>query len=449
MDKLLFLSLTALLLALPIMGWAQQGGEGAETRQAEEHTSTDSLEDELDRLETELGEDASEPAESTSASSRTASRAAGAIQSMNPNISFILDTAFAWFSDPDSVDLRGGHDPQQLGFNLQGLELAVSAAIDPYVRFDSAVLFSLFGVEIEEAYGTTLALPAQLQMRFGQYKTEFGRLNPTHMHSWAFVTQPLVNAKFFGGESLRGLGVELSQLVLWMPGTFQWTVSAQNVVGEATGRSFVPTNDEVQDLLDLTLTARAEEFVALSNNLDLLVGASYAVGKNKSGRDNITEIYGTDLYLKWNSRTSGGRSQVGWQTEAMVRRRQIPNGVLEDFGMYSRIRWRPGRFWGAGLRYEYVSGVDPTGEDSSLFGGSLLGDSGPVGVVDPLDPDWTEARQRGAVQASYYPSHFSRLRLQYSLDYLPFREGSDLDELNHMIFLQADLVSGAHGAHGY
>jgi hypothetical protein len=362
---------------------------------------------------------------------------------MNPDISFILDSAFTWYDD--KPDLRGGHDPSGIGFNLQGLEMALSADVDPYFRFKSAVVFSLFGLEIGETYGETTSLPYQLQLKAGQFKTNFGRTNPTHMHTWSFVTQPLVLSKFFGGEGLRGMGVELSQLVLPMPGTFRWYLSVQNVSGAATGRSFAPTSSDIKELQDLTATARVEEFVPLSPNWDLLTGLNYAVGRNKTGKDNLTEVFGPDVYLKWRNRTSGGRSLVGWQTELFVRRRQIPDGVLEDFGGYSEVHWRPDRYWGAATRYEYVSGIDPRGEDSSFFGGSILGESGPENVADPMDPNWTRGRHRGAVQLSYYPSHFSRVRLQYSLDHRPYSD----DEFSNMVFCQLEFVTGAHGGHAY
>ena len=55
--------------------------------------------------------------------------------------------------------------------------------VDPYFRFDSNLVFSQFGVEIEEAYATTLDLPANLQVRAGQFLTRFGRINATHPHA--------------------------------------------------------------------------------------------------------------------------------------------------------------------------------------------------------------------------------------------------------------------------
>src|SRR5690554_692253 len=351
-----------------------------------------------------------------------------ALQSMNPDIAFTLDLAGAWFSD--EPDLRGGHDPRNFGFNLQGLELAVGSDVGPYFRFDSAIAFHLGGVEIEEVYASTLALPAQFQARVGQFNTRFGRLNPTHLHQWSFVDQNLVNGKFLGGEGLRGLGAELSQLAVWMPGTFRWYVAVQNLSGGATGRSFVPQSSDIESFGDLTVSARVEEFVELSSNWDFLLGLSYANGRNKSGRDNRSEIYGADTYLKWRPRSEGGQSEVGWQTEFMLRRRQLPGEVLQDFGIASWVQWTINRRWATAIRGEYVSTVDSD-------------------TPDPLDAEWSEDRQRAAAQISFSPSHFSRLRLQYGLDHMPYRDASTQDRWVQMVLLQAEFSIGAHGAHTY
>lgn len=416
----------ALCLVAPDSLFAQSTPSSTEddTAQGQER----SLEAELEALEAEVY-DTPAPADSAlalpSGAPTAASVGAAALQSMNPDISLILSLAGAWFSD--EPDMRGGHDPSNFGFNLQGLELAVGSDVGPYFRFDSALVFYQGGVEMEEAYASTLALPAQFQARAGQFKTRFGRLNSTHLHQWNFVTQSLLNAKFLGGEGLRGLGAEVSRLALWVPGTFRWYLAAQNISSGATGRSFAPSSSDIETFSDLTVTARAEEFVELSSNWDLLFGLSYANGVNKTGRDNRTEIYGADTYLKWRPRTEGGRSQVGWQTEFMLRRRQVPGTVLQDFGVSSWVQWTINKRWATAIRGEYISAVDS----------------------DPLDPEWNEDRQRAEAQVSFAPSHFSRLRLQYGLDHMPYRAGTSDDEWVQMVLLQAEFSVGAHGAHSY
>lgn len=119
-------------------------------------------------------------------------------------MSLILDVAAAWFSQPG--EQLGAHDPQDTGLTFQQLEWHASANVDHLLRFESNLVFSRFGVEVEEAYVRTLSLPGGLQMRAGQFLIPFGRLNPSHPHSWNFLDQALVSGKFFGGEGSRGLG---------------------------------------------------------------------------------------------------------------------------------------------------------------------------------------------------------------------------------------------------
>ena len=159
--------------------------------------------EELAAINASLAADA--PAESTQAVQST-----GGAASANPDISLILDVAGAYFSD--TPQMTGGHDPNHTGVTLQQLEMHIASSVDPYFKFDANLVFAQFGVEVEEAYFTTFALPANLRARGGQFLTPFGRINPTHPHSWSFLNQPLVNGKFFASEGSRGLGAELSWL---------------------------------------------------------------------------------------------------------------------------------------------------------------------------------------------------------------------------------------------
>ncbi len=430
---------------------AEEAANGEVDPQNPEVLAQDSVETELEELESEILDERDEadpdpsevgdPGEPEDAADDELRRLldesvatprvddASTAQSMNPDISVISDFAFAWFSD--EPDLVGGHDPVDHGFNVQGIELGIQSAIDPYFHFDSFIVFTLWGVEVEEAFGTTTALPANLQLRAGQYLTNFGRVNPTHLHAWNFVTQPLALGKFFGGEGLRGLGVELSQM-LPLPWLAEWYLSVQNIGGSSTGRSWLSTPGDVQQPTDLTLTGRLEQYWDLTSSLALLFGLSGVFGPNDTGRGNRSEVYGADLLLHWNPGDAGGHRTVGWQHEFLLRRRQTPGAadddegdVLQDFGGYSELYYSPSLFWRFAARYEYVAGVEN----------------------DDLDPDWDEDRQRIAANISYYPSHFSRIRLEYGVDFMPYR--TDLDELVHMGMLQLELVAGAHGAHDF
>ncbi len=346
---------------------------------------------------------------------------ARAVQSLNPDISFIADIAFAYFS-VDKPLMSGGHDPTKTGFNLQQLELAVGAAVDPYFRFDANIVFSQFGVEIEEVYATSLSLPWNLQLRAGQFLTRFGRVNNSHPHTWAFVDQTLVVGKFFGSEGNRGLGLELSWLAPLLPWYVELVGSVTDAAGAATARSFYGGTDlGVDGPGDFQYTAALKQFFPLSDNWSLFWGLSFASGPNPTGRDNRSEIYGTDLYIKYRPITHGSYTVVSLQAEYLLRRRQVPDDVLMDHGLYATLFYRFARRWAAAARYEFLTGVEG----------------------DYLDATWDGDRHRASANVTFWPTEFSRLRLQYGYDTPSWRPGY------HMLFLAMEFAVGAHGAHKF
>lgn len=341
-------------------------------------------------------------------------------QDMNPNISVIMDVAAAAFSsEPDQL---GGHDPKANGFNLQQLELAMGAPVDPFLRFDSNLVYSQFGVEIEEAYATSLMAPFDLQARVGQFLTRFGRLNASHPHSWEFVDQPLANGKFFGGEGNRGLGGELSWLAP-LPWYVELVGSLTDARGGATARSFWG-NDilSVRSPLDTQATASLRQFFPLGPDWSLAWGLNGATGPHGTGRFNRADLLGTDVYLKWRPLTGSTFYVLNWTTEAMTRRRQVPGGLLVDHGGYTSLFWRFAQQWGTALRYELVSGLPG----------------------DPLDPDWVGDRGRLSANLTFWPTEFSRFRWQVSMDRASWRP-----EPVYATFLTVETVTGAHGAHKF
>ena len=352
-------------------------------------------------------------------------RAQSMVGAMNPDISLILDVAGGWFS-VDKPMQTGAHDPSRTGFTLQQLEMHVFSAVDPYFQMEANIVFAEFGVEVEEAYARSMALPAGLQLRAGQFLARMGRLNPTHPHSWAFADQPLVNGKLLGSEGLRGLGTELSWLTP-LPWFAEVVVSTQMAGGACCARSFGGGNAQpVQTPFDLMQLVRLQQFFPLDTDWSVTWGLSAAVGPNPSGAgrlgSNRTDIFATDLYVRYRPVASRVRAALSWETEAMLRRRQVPGRLLSDWGVNSQLVWRYALRWEAGVRGEYVTGV----------------------VDDPLDPQWSGDRQRTTVQWTFYPSHFSRLRLQGSIDRPAWRS-----KPVYAAFVAMEVVIGAHGSHGF
>ncbi len=340
------------------------------------------------------------------------------MQKISLDIALTGDFALAWFS-ADNLQ-TGAHDPTKLGFNLQQLELYMGAAVDHIFRTDANLVFSLAGVELEEAYVTTLALPGGLQVRAGQFLSRIGRLNATHPHSWDFVDQPFVIGKMYGSEGNRGLGLEISWLTP-LPWYVEIVGSAQMSTSSASNRSFLNTENEITGFSDFLYTAAIKQFFAMGKQVGLFWGISAQFGPNNTGRGNRTNIYASDLHLKF-SPAKYPEMFIVLQAEIFLRTRQIPGDMLFDGAGYAELLWQINKFIGTAVRGEYGSGL----------------------LNDYLDPAWTKDRWRAAYQLTWTPSHFTRIRGQASVDIPKW-----LDKPIWALFLALEFTAGSHPAHNY
>lgn len=368
------------------------------------------------------------------------------------NISFdaILAAAASTSNDLGSLEV-GDHDPQQNGFNARNVELALDGAVDPFFEGFANIVFKLdnqneSSVEVEEAFGQTTSLPYGLQFKGGQFFTAFGRNNPMHPHTWDFVDAPLANGMLLGPDGLRGVGAQVAW-VIPVPFYAQALLAMQNGQG-GTGYSFRnpgnkgtfydrPTIERRTDgFSDLVFTPRLETSVDLTSTQTILAGLSAAFGPNDTGDNARTQIYGADLFYKWKpANAEGGWPFVKWQSEVMYRRFDAGRGLddafpvaetFNDWGAYSQVVWGFHKGWAAGLRGDFVHMFDST-------------------ITD--DPQ-RQSRYRISSNLSWYPSEFSKLRLQYNHDFLEstnFLPQGDEDSL----FFMYEISLGAHGAHKY
>jgi len=376
------------------------------------------------------GADAAADAASKPPPAEAAPSGGAGLQSFNPDLSVILDVAFAAFSDDTPIQ-QGAHDPKESGFTLQQVELSFSHNVDPYLRFDSNIVFNDEEVDVEEAYATSTALPYGLQARAGKFLTRFGRINPTHPHSWDFVDQPFAISRAFGGEGNRGLGVELSWLTP-LPWYVELVGSTTAAEGDETNRSFYgATHAGVHGVRDFEYVLAAKQFFDLSDNWSLLWGLSFASAPNDSGipvnRDESSQIYGTDLYLKYRPITYGSNTIVSLQAEYLQVRRHVPGDTLVDHNAYAYLFYRFAQRWATAARWEIGTPAE-----------------GSHGVVDTLDPEWTSDRQRVSANLTFWPSEFSRFRLQGSMDAPGWKP-----DPTWAVMLAGEFVVGAHGAHKF
>ena len=369
---------------------------------------------------------------------------------MNISLDGLFALAYSSARDLDHIEV-GDHDPQQRGFNARNVELAFDGAVDPYFEGFANIVFKLNNdneteVEVEEAFMQTTSLPFNLQLKAGQFFAAFGRLNPTHPHTWDFADTPLVNGLFLGPDGLRGVGAQGSW-TLPLPWYSQLIFASQNGRG-STGFSFrnpgdngmffdrITTDREARGLQDFVWVPRFENSFNLSDTQTVLAGVSGAFGSNETGANSRTQIYGADLLYKWkSSHAEGGFPFVKWQTEFMYRRFQAGHGAddsfpvaetFHDWGLYSQVLWGFKKGWVAGIRGDYVHMQD------SMF-------------TDDLD---RQSRWRLSANLTWYPTEFSKIRLQYNQDFLEENFFLSAREVES-IFLQWEFILGAHGAHKF
>jgi hypothetical protein len=427
------------------------------TRKLDELTKSQSAEAEKKKLEEELAADlAKNQPGSTARTTNTTSAPWSPTQPLTiaragsayMNISFdaLMDVGWSTTPDPSTFLQLGDHDPIKRGFSLRNAEISLDGAVDPYFKGFANIVLKLdknneTDIELEETYFQSTSLPANLQLKGGQFFANFGRQNPQHPHQWAFVDEPLILTRTFGPEGLRNLGAQIS----WLAPTPFYTEAFLGVLDGQGGTAFSFRNpgedsrfhgrttleQHLQGAGDLLYVPRIASSFELSDSQTLMVGASGAFGPNDTGTDRRTEIYGVDLYWKWKpANADAGFPFVSWQTEALYQHFaagadasvSLPAETLRDWGFYSQVLWGFKPRWVTGLRGEYVNGNNAADDANDVFRGE---------------------RTRISPNLTFYPSEFSKIRLQYNYEH------GELFGNEHSIWLQMEFLLGAHGAHKF
>lgn len=412
----------ALAVTLPAAADAASPAPAAATAAAED----------IDEIARALGAD-KQAAEAAQPEAPQAQAGAAGAAAFNPELSFVGDVAGAYFSDEPAQ--LGAHDPNHTGFTFRQLELGVRSNVDPYFRFESFIVFTAEGVEVEEAVAATTSLPANLQLRAGKFFTAFGRINNRHPHAWEFIDAPLVTATFFGMHGNGGVGVEPSVLV---PLPWYTEVVASVIEPDADAiEPFAVEDTEIERFDRLMYMTAVKQFWDLGSDWGLGLGVSGLQGPGPMLGDR-TYVGGVDMHLKYRP-VSGGddSSSVVLQGEWLGRRRTVADLVSRDSGYYAQLTYHWDRRWSAGVRTERLSAQSPVLE---LHEDEGEDEHGHTHVEVPGD----HARLREAVQLTFAPTEFSQLRLQQNRDRIPGR-----DEPLWGTMLNLEIAIGAHGAHSY
>ncbi|MDJ0766379.1 MAG: hypothetical protein QNJ97_25620 [Myxococcota bacterium] len=343
----------------------------------------------------------------------------------NPAISIILDVAGAFFSQEDRMH-QGGHAPNTNGPAIQGAELAASAAIDPFFRINAA--FGLYHLHLEEIFLTTTALPLNLQVRAGKFKSNIGRHNPTHLHMWHFVLHPLPNEYLFGAEGMALPGAEISVLL-----PLPWYVEAIGTLqlGEAGSFRTKPASQGDPGFDDFIYPLRLVQFFDPCDDLALQFGLNAVFGTSPSGPEvgNRTYAYGADIFYKWRPIGWGdtGYTYIAWTAEGWYRQVEVSLDLWKDAGGYSDLIFGLTKEWEIALRGEYWR--------------RIAGDTDNPAIQRD---NYGRNSIRASSAVSFMPTHFSRVRFQYTFEHV---KGFSND--THIALIQLEVSAGAHGAHRY
>jgi hypothetical protein len=305
-------------------------------------------------------------------------------------------------------DDAGAAEPNGLLF--QEAELAFASDVDPYFRANGIFSFSRegeeFGVEPEELYFETLALPV-VTLKAGKFYAAFGRHNQTHTHAFPFIDAPLIHQRVLGPEGLNDVGVSASALLPFLPWFGELTVQAFQGENENLFHSPSPN--------DAAGVARLKNLWDLSDDLTLEAGLNATGGANAYGTD--TTAWLGDLTFRWRPSEGGKYHSLIFSTEYLdADRRGNPDGERLA-GLASWVQYQFAERWWAQARGEWVGTARSEG---------------------------IPAERRQSALIAFAPSEFSLLRAQYDR-----HTGDALGRTEHRVTLQYNISIGAHPAHAY
>lgn len=382
----------------------------------------------------------------------------------NPAISFILDGRY---TDIDSSELElpgfqlgGEAGLPDNGFSTGHNELSISANIDDkfYGWMTSAIVYEAGETEfeLEEAYIETLQLGSGFTIKGGRFFSGIGYLNGIHDHAHDFADRPLVYDAIFGGHlvdtGLQARWVAPADIYL----SFGLEVTSgtefpggENEDGNNGLAFFVKTGGDINTSSSWQLGASYYQ-----SEFDVReAGGHHHGGEEEAGADNELlageiDVVGVDFVYKWAPKGNNKQTNFKFQAEYFVKNEDGVSEFVEgtdsaeaDYdgeqsGFYLQGVYQFMPHWRVGVRYDHLEADNSVTNfvGSGIDEDEFLEESGLGAEGDP---------NRSSIMLDYSPTHFSRIRLQYSqLD-------NGHEETNDIITLQYTMSMGSHGAHKF
>jgi hypothetical protein len=298
--------------------------------------------------------------------------------------------------------------------SLSEVEVAFQAVVDAYARADFFVAIGSEGAEVEEGFITFTSLPANLLLKAGKMRAQFGKLNTLHTHRLPSVDRSLVTDNLLGGdEGLSDAGLSLAYLAN-NPALFL------EFIGEVyRGESEVYQTSR-RGRLNYVGRVRAYRDLTEDKNLD--GGVSFSWGPTDVlSEDGVTppaeldkRLIGVDLTFRYRPLARAIYRRLNLRTELIwSEQERAADTPVNAFGYYVLGEYQFARRWYIGAR----------GDRS---GRALDGDAVDTG---------------GSVFLTFWPTEFSQIRGQYRRT--NYAEGVAGNEF----LFQFNFSIGAHGAH--
>lgn len=354
--------------------------------------------------------------------------ATGISRAFNPAIS--VNSLFAGMASSRTAPiwLEMGLDPK---LQYQEICLEMTSNVDVYLQSKAA--FSAEeneGVNVEEAYVTTLRLPVIL--RAGKMFNTFGQQNLYHLHHMPFAEPPMILKQVFG-HNLHEVGVEASYLV-----PLHWF--SDITAGILNGDNAYLFNSDRQS--DLGYLFHIDNLWDLSDEFAFRFGGSYLTGK--SGQEipdglwtdlknqrMLSRTWGIDFHLKWKPlQYSRYRSFIlqGEYVNASMAAKGRSTQALQGFFIQALRQFKL-RWW-LQARYDWFKRPD---ELRAFF---------PEPVQSDSNPGHDLTGKRASLAIAFVPTEFSAFRIQYNYIDLSGKKEQQL-------IVQMNITIGSHPAHKY
>ena len=313
---------------------------------------------------------------------------------------------------------NGFKEVESDGLSLQEIELQLSSDVDAYFRAEATIGLHQeestgaahsheFKIEPEEVFVETLSIP-KFTIKVGKFYANFGKYNAIHSHALPFIYRGKVQETMFGEEGLAETGLGISFLA---PASWFSEISVQALqptnetlfVDSHHGAAYVLKWKNLWDLSDATTLEWG------------ISGLSFSKHAHGSSIEDKTNLYGTDLTVKWRPAKDGKSSSFMWSTEFIHKDRSGTNSD-KNGGISSFIRYQLAERWYTQAQYEFLGlGKKDGVKDTNVYN-ALIG---------------------------FIPTEFSSIRAQYD----SIHDGSDKPEKR--VSLQLNISIGAHPAHVY